>query len=345
MIIRKQSGFPPRFRTLFRNKEVLMSLPALRRTGRRLLAGLAALAFLLVCIPARAGVSYRKIEINGLNYLLSNPDNFYQPGAVKTQADTLYRALKDHPEVQTYVYLINSSRTVDVEKDVAAVPQTYTDITESFTESKTDYLRMNSLEDYASFFYTTDHHWNYHGSYTGYRAIVAMLLGEDEPVLEPLETVTFPVKFNGSMNKSLKQTNSEEDFTVYRFEYPEMKVELNGHPKPKYGNQEAYFAGKISREPLANHYNNFYGGEFGLVHFETDRTDRGNLLVFSNSMSDALDMLLASHFHHTYFVDPRHYARSLGKNLVLKNAVEEWDISQVLILGDGMYFEQTYHYH
>ena len=311
----------------------------------RLTAVVTALVCLLSFLPVitASAVSYQKIEINGMTYLLSNYKNYYKPRAVQIQAESLYKALEDHPEVQTYVYLLNSSRTVDVINDISAVPETYNRIVEYFDKSGTDYLRLNSLEDYGAYFYTTDHHWNYRGSYVGYCQIVAMLLGEDEPVLEPLETVTFPVKFNGSMNKSLNQTNSEEDFTVYRFDYPEMKVELNGNPKPGYGNQEAYFEGKYSKMPLANHYNNFYGGEYGLVHVETDRTDRGNLLVFSNSMSDAIDLLLASHFHHTYFVDPRHYERALGK-LRLKDAAENWGITQVLILGDGMYFDQNYRY-
>ena len=62
-------------------------------------------------------------------------------------------------------------------------------------EEDTDYLRIGSLEEYGRYFYTTDHHWNYRGSYAGYCQIVRMLLGEDEPVIEPAETVTFPVKF------------------------------------------------------------------------------------------------------------------------------------------------------
>lgn len=318
----------------------------LPRAGKRLLAGMAALVCLLAFLPVSpaSAASYVKIEINGLTYLLSNHENFYNPQSIRIQADSLYKSLEPYPEIQTYVYLVNSSRTVDVKKDVSAVPKTYTKIQEYFTKSQTDYLRMNSLEDYASYFYTTDHHWNYCGSYVGYKQIVAMMFGEDEPVLEPVETVTFPIKFNGSMNQTLHQKNSQEDFTVYRFDYPEIKVELNGRPKPSYGNQQAYFDGNYPKAPLSNHYNNFYGGEFALVHLETDRTDRGNLLMFSNSMSDALDLLLASHFHHAWIVDPRHYERSLGKPFSMKTAVEEWQINQVLILGDGMYFEQPYHY-
>ena len=312
-----------------------------------------AAALAILCLLCAAGslaegegtkVSYRRITIDGMTYLLSSTGAFYEPSAIRVQARSLYKALENHPEVKSYVYLVNSSRTVDVQKDVTAVPQTYTAIQKWFTDSETDYLRLNSLEDYARYFYTTDHHWNYQGSYAGYRQLVRMMLGEDEPVLEPVETVEFPVKFNGSMNKSLNLTDSQENFTVYRFDYPEMKLEINGRKKASYGNQAAYFAGKYSTMPLANHYSSFYGGEEGLIHLETDRTDRPNLVMISNSQSNALNLLLASHFHHTYIIDPRHYEDNMDQKFRLDQAVEEWDLDMVLILGDGLYFKQNYRY-
>ena len=305
---------------------------------------LAAVLMWLQCAAALGeSGGYLTVKINGLTYLLSDAPYYDVPEAVATQARSLYRGLAEAPEVRSYVYLINSSRTVSMDR-IDEEPRIYKSILKYFDRSGTDYLRLQSLEDYARYYYTTDHHWNYQGSYAGYRQIVEMLLGAEEPVLEPVETVVFPVKFNGSMNKTMNRTDSQEDFTVYRFDYPEMKVEINGRRKAAFGNQEAYFAGKYSKMPLANHYSYFYGGEEGLVHFETDREDRGNLLVFSNSQSNALNMLLASHFHHTWIVDPRHYEADTGAKFSLSRAVREWDIGQVLILGDGLYFRQNYHY-
>ena len=80
-----------------------------------------------------------------------------------------------------------------------------------------------------------------------------------------------------------------------------------------------------------------------MLHFQTGRTDRGNLIVFSNSMSDALNLLLASHFHHTWIVDTRHYRGGSG-SFPLSSTVEKQGIGQVLILGDGLYFKQGERY-
>ena len=308
------------------------------RNGKRVLAGL--LVMLCVVSWCAAGTAaHNTVTINGLVYKLSNPKNYTDLQMVKVQAKNLYEALADHPEIPSYVYLINSSRTVNVREDVSAVPVVYEAIEENFTKSTTDYLRLDSLEQYAEYFYSTDHHWNHKGSYKGYCELVRMLLGEDEPVMEPVEEVTFPVMFNGSMNKNLKLQDSKEPFTVYRFEYPEMKIWINGLPKASIGSQEAYFAGKYSTNPLFNHYGKFYGGDNELVHIETDRTDRGNLIMFANSFSNAILPLLASHYHHLWMVDFRYFEPAMKKNINFTEILEEGNV-QILLLGDGAFFMQ-----
>ena len=292
---------------------------------------------------AKADANYRTAEINGMVYLLSDPIYYYDPEAVKEQARSFNKSLEDYPEVERFVYLLNSSRTTDM-AHIAEEPRIYSVIQKAFSGSRTDYLSMSSAEDYARYFYSTDHHWKYEGSYTGYCQMIRMMLGEEEPLLEPVETVEFPFVFNGSMNESLKRADSKEKFTVYRFEYPPMKVEINGKPKAAYGHQKEYFEGKYSKMVFASHYSFFYGGEEGLIHFMTEKPEGKNLLVFSNSQSNAVDMLLASHYANTWIVDPRHYEADNGKAFSLSKAVKEWDIDQVLILGDGHYFKQPYHY-
>ena len=308
-------------------------------------AGLAALLMILAgwMNTARADASYKTAEINGWVYLLSDPGYYYDPEGVKEQARSFNKALENFPEVESFVYLVHSSRTADMEH-IGEEPRIYSVIQQAFSGSKTDYLRIHSPEDYARYFYTTDHHWKYEGSYTGYCQMIRMMLGEEEKLLEPLETVEFPFMFNGSMNESLKRADSKEPFTVYRFEYPPMKVEINGKPKSGYGHQEEYFAGKYSKMVFASHYSFFYGGEEGLIHFMTEKTEGKNLLVFSNSQSNAVNMLLASHYANTWIVDPRHYEADTGTAFSLPKAVQECNIDQVLILGDGHYFKQPYHY-
>ena len=279
------------------------------------------------------------ITINGVKYMLSDVESFTDISMIEKQAQNLYKALSGFPKVKSYVYLVNSSRTVDLKKDVTAVPGIYPAIQKYFSKSTTEYLHLDSLEQYADFYYASDHHWNYRGSYTGYCDIIRINKKKKEPVLEPKETVTFPVKFNGSMN-SRGGDSSGDQFVVYRFDYPKMKIEVNGVRQASYGNQETYFAGKIMKQQKFNHYSKFYGGDYGLIHFETDRTDRGSLVLFSNSFSNAINLLLASHFHHLWVIDFRYFLPEQNKAFHLSDILAQKDV-KVLILGDGQYCTQN----
>ena len=114
------------------------------RNGKRVMSGLLVLLCLVsFCVT---GSATNSVIINGLEYKLSNPKNYTDLKMVKAQARSLYEALADHPEVPSYVYLINSSRTVNVKEDVTAVPAVYKAIEENFTKSTTDYLHLDSLD-------------------------------------------------------------------------------------------------------------------------------------------------------------------------------------------------------
>ena len=85
------------------------------------------------------------------------------------------------------------------------------------------------IPDFAAFseyFYRTDHHWNYLGSYRAYRELLPLLGCTDTP-LEPTATETLG-EFSGSKAAGTGLDIFSEPFTVYRFAYPEMTVTRNG---------------------------------------------------------------------------------------------------------------------
>jgi hypothetical protein len=312
---------------------------------------LAALMLLLPSVPGMAVpedentvykvVSERKklYSLADTNYLIEDYQIYFLPDKSVIQAESFNRVLSAFPNVETYVYLATSSRSMDFDR-LDAVPPLYELIRENYPNSKTDLLPIHSIEDYCRYYYKTDHHWNYLGSYTGYQQIIRMMLGADEPLMKPVETVTFSVNFNGSLNKLISRDNSDEPFTVYRFDFPEMTVRINGKRKNSYGKQDAYFDGKYSkRDKLVNHYGEFYGGDQGIVQFTTGDETKENILVFAGSFSNAVDMLIASHFNNSYFVDLRHYKDDMGEKFNLTNSIKDWNISKVLLLGDGYFFK------
>lgn len=284
-------------------------------------------------VNAKKGI-YR---LKGTDYLVMDYHLYFKPEQTVQQARSFTEIMSQFPDVKTYVYCVTTFRTLDFDH-LEEEPPLFTLIRENYPDSETACLEIGSVEEYTDYYYQTDHHWNYKGSYAGYEQIVHMLLGEDEPLMEPVETVEFPVYFNGSTNKELNLKDCKERFTVYRFEYPEMQIKINDKKKSSYGLQKNYFAGKYSTQPFVNHYGQFYGGDVGLIEICTGDESKGNLLVLANSLSNPIDLLLATHFNHTYFVDTRHYSKDMGGLFWLSRAVEKWDIGQVLMLGDGQFF-------
>jgi len=199
-------------------------------------------------------------------------------------------------------------------------------------------LHFNTYNDYKKYFYKTDHHWNYYGSYEGYKAIINMLFDGKEEPLKPEKLVDFNVEFRGSMSRDTQIYNFKDDFKGYKFnfddhnEYLDKKIDI-------YGGQENYFDGKIENDLLTGHYGKFYGDDRGEIIFDYyDNKDRENLLIMATSYSNPINNLIASHFHKTYVVDLRHYENANGEKFNYKEYIRENNIDKVLIIGNYTYF-------
>lgn len=196
-----------------------------------------------------------------------------------------------------------------------------------------DRMLEYEIPDFAAFseyFYRTDHHWNYLGSYRAYRELLSFLGCTDAP-LEPTATETLG-EFSGSKAAGTGLDIFSEPFTVYRFAYPEMTVTRNGEPADDYGRQDA-----VPGE-LALSYGAFYGGDDGEIIFDTGRTDRENVLVIGESYDNAILKLLASHFGRTYSVDLRYYRNYLGSDFSLSDYLRRNSITKVLLIGNVDYY-------
>ena len=71
---------------------------------------------------------------------------------------------------------------------------------------------------------------------------------------------------------------------------------------------------------------------------ETGQEEKMNLLMLCNSMGVPIAPLLAAHCNRIVCVNPRYYEGQYGKALSLKEAVQEYDIDRLLIVGDAQFF-------
>lgn len=236
-----------------------------------------------------------------------------------------------------YYYFVPTSEVYDFETN------TYTiDVNKIFEENMTgDYhyssLEINNYDDYINNFYKTDHHWNYQGSYNGYLDIMKML--NIENVLEPTEEVIFKdIYFYGSNGRKIRMDEYKDEFKVYKFDIPSSQTFINGVYQ-NYGEQEEYFNNNYEKEDkYINHYGMFYGGDFGEVEY-INTNNKENILVISNSFSNAINNLIAAHFNKTYIIDLRHYESNIGVKFDIEKYIKNHDIDKTLILMNYYYLE------
>ena len=246
--------------------------------------------------------------------------------------------------VKKYVYFIESPRCVNMAEDLSGENAIYRKILDEFESTATSTLALDHYTQYLDWFYVTDHHWNHKGSYQAYCDIIDMMFGPEEEKLVPIEEVEFEdIPFNGSFHSMLNYSRSPENFKVYRFpDYVPYTATVNGSPAKTYGNYERYFAGKYQRMTVYNHYNAFYGGDRSELILKTNRPEKKTLLMFSNSYSDAIKLLLLQHYDAIYAIDPRFYENEQGKKFNAQKYIDKHEIDDVLILGDVSFFVRTF---
>ena len=245
---------------------------------------------------------------------------------IQATAEGFNRAMAENPELDFYFYFVESDAVLDFR---TGEKTPFYELLCSLLALPEDHCARFELRDYEQFcrdFFKTDHHWNHIGAYEGYTQILG-LLGCAEAPLEPLEELTLPGEICGSKAQQAGLPELTEPFTAYRFAYPPLGTD--------FGHEEAFFAGNCA---LELNYGNFYGGDDGLVVFDTGREERPNLLVIGDSYDNAVLKLIACHFHRTYAVDLRNYAREQGEDFHLGAFCREHEVDQVLILASQVVF-------
>ena len=236
--------------------------------------------------------------------------------------------------VRTAIYWIDNSRSVSF--DTPQEPAAREAVFSLFPGAAADTFTFDGYEEFCGWFYQTDHHWNYRGSYRGYTEILRLLRPAEIP--NPAgEEITFPLVFNGSYARQTNLLCADEPFSIYRYDLPKMAVTMNGK-RGTYGRVDAYIKGRYSDDPLTNHYANCYGGEYGEIIYDSGSTGKGVLLLVASSYSNPINGLLASHFDRTYVIDPRYYADWAGHEFDPASYAAEHEVTDLLLLGDINFF-------
>jgi len=198
-------------------------------------------------------------------------------------------------------------------------------------------LPLTSFKDHMKYYYRTDHHWNIKGIMTGYEKIYKML-AENYPEISPrIKTKkihTFKdIEFVGTWARELDYEVDPEPFKVAVLDLPAYKVyDISGN-ELDHGRMEEYFAGEYGQDYYTDHYVDYYGvDDIGYLEYISANGAQRNLLIIGDSFINAIEPLLASHYHHTYCIDIR---RLPDYHFSMSEFLAEHDVDDVLFLGGG----------
>lgn len=264
---------------------------------------------------------------NCSTYLIEKPVINYRDEVFESN-----KSVYNNIRADKYIYFIEKDRSINFD-NIEEKNKWFEGIKKNFKAKKYAKFSLNSYNDLEEYFYQTDHHWNYKGSYKGYTEIIELLFGKKEKVLKPLKVEQFNVIFNGSASRKSLTNLSNERFAVFTFNTPRYKSYINDKAK-NYGSKENYLNNNYKSDLYTNHYSLYYGGDFAKVEYDFNNKNKENLLILATSYSNAINDLIASHFNKTYVIDLRFYKEHYNQDLDINKFIKNNNIDKVLIMGD-----------
>ena len=280
---------------------------------------------------------------------------------IKRTSQIINSIIERNPQTQFYLYYVQKDDDCKFDDNRKSY---YYESLRSLASLQMDHisrLEINDFDQYSRFFYQADHHWQCFGSYQGYKDVFHLLKLDEqgEPLMRPVapdDSMSFwvddnpPVETDGAraVLVATKYHESKSRMTgttglfsgkmyVYRFNYSPMKIYRDGEPF-EYGNEDKVLHNQDSTINDWLSYGFVYGIDIGELVFETERTDRPNLLIIGDSYDNAVLKLLAGHFHKMYSVDLRHFERHTNAPFVIDDYIRKNKIDIVLFFGNiGVY--------
>lgn len=285
----------------------------------------------LICMnmymDAPSSTKYRSRFFDCGDYMLPYPIVMDKDKAALYQKHVdNYNRINEMADV--YYYFVLDANVRDFEKGEATIDIEGM-LSEDLNNNKgLEFFKVDSYEQHKKYFYKTDHHWNYLGSYEGYLDI-AKMLGVKNAVDRPAVLTNHDI-FMGSSANAILYFDIKEEFNFYDFEFPKHDTYINGK-KSEYGHLQDYKNHNYS-ENVTSYYSYVYGGNEGEVIFDYHNPEAENLLIISNSFGNPIKSLIAQHFNKTYAVDLRGYKNEMGKDFVMKDYIKEHKIDKVLFV-------------
>ncbi len=260
--------------------------------------------------------------------------NTYSFDNIKAKLDAKIENYDNILKDKNNIYLYYIEKDTDIDFTNNAKLNAYEYIKDNINSNiKTQKFTINNFTEFQDYFYKTDHHWNYKGSYKAYLDLVN-LLNLSEPIKYQKE-ICLNSRVSGSKNTLIGGSLIfRENLCYYDFANLNYDVYINDKLQQSYTNKQEI----IKNNPSKTTYAEFYGMDYGLIEFDYHHPERENLLIIGESYDNAINDLISSHFNKTYNVDLRKFETEMGYKFDFNNFITANDIDKVLLIGNIDYF-------
>lgn len=233
-----------------------------------------------------------------------------------------------HTSANVYMYFIETDSIYDFENNVKIDVDGYLKEHLKLNVENIEIFDIKNFDNYKNYFYKVDHHWNYRGAYKAYLEIAEMM--NFETILPIKDEICFREINNYGSKYRMLGVNSflNEEVCKYIFDYPSYVIK-----KPKEIKNYERTIEYLQKLSFIS-YDDFYIGNFGEIIFENvNSKNNRKLLVYSNSFSGIINLLLASNYQETFVIDGRYI-----EDFDIKSYIEDKKIDDVLVLSNYMLF-------
>lgn len=260
---------------------------------------------------------------NNFYFLLNNLSSEELNSRIKTQI-SFYNDISDkYPNVNLYVYL-----PLRYEVTNFSNLHNLNNYVNKFKNGLNKNIHVSMLEsinvdEYLTYFYKTDHHYNSVGALKAYNDIVKMMNINNT---KELSIVNAQSPYYGSLARAALNKNVSDNLMDFDYQNDVKSNNLDSKFKPRTIVKKA--------NPFYDYYISYYNGQYDEVIYSSDVQNNRNLLIISDSLSWQVDYILAENFENTYVINLR-YGKWKTDKLYLKEYLAEHNITDILFLQEA----------
>lgn len=145
-------------------------------------------------------------------------------------------------------------------------------------------------------YYRTDHHWTTYGAWFGYEALM-QARGQEAMPFADFQVYPVSNAFYGTLYSKVLDADTVPDTVELRYRLPECTVTVDG---------TAGSVHDLSKLEGKDHYQVFFGGNYGEVNIHTANENGKSLLIFKDSYANSLVPYLLEEYADITMIDLRY---------------------------------------